>query len=104
MNDLRIYADFNNLDDENRLKLTCAGTQADLERLGIHLQEGMTLTFYMDDADDEGRTDDILVEGVVHYNTQKKCWVAEAKWNALRNASDEAESADNPHPQMSPGL
>jgi hypothetical protein len=104
MDNPRIYADFNNLDDENRLRLTCAGTQADLVRFGIQLQGGMTLTFYMDDADDDGRPDDILVEGVVHYNTQEKCWVAEAKWDALRNASDEAESVEKPRPIISLGL
>ena len=104
MGDPRIYADFNKLDDDNRLKLTCAGTYADLLRFGIQLQEGMTLTFYMDDADDEGRPDDILLEGVVHYNTQEKCWVAEANWEALRNASDKAEPVENSRPQISLGL
>jgi hypothetical protein len=99
----RIYADFNNLDDKNRIKLTLVGTQADLARFGIQLQEGMTLTFYMDDADDEGRPDDILVEGVVYYNNQEKCWVAEAKWDALRNASDKAEPVEKPRPHVSLG-
>ena len=36
----RVYADFQNLDDENRLRLTCAGTRQDLERHAIELREG----------------------------------------------------------------
>ena len=38
----RVYADFQNLDDANRLRLTCAGTAQDLERLGLRLTEGLT--------------------------------------------------------------
>ena len=48
----RVYADFQNLDDQNRLRLTCPGTLQDLKREGIQLREGMALTLYTDDADD----------------------------------------------------
>ena len=51
----RVYADFQNLDDANRLLLTCAGTLQDLQRQEIQLQEGLLLTFYSDDADDQGQ-------------------------------------------------
>ena len=37
----RVYADFQNLDDQNRLRLTCPGTLQDLKREGIQLREGM---------------------------------------------------------------
>ena len=37
----RVYADFHNLDDQNRIRLTCAGTKDDLARLGIDLKDGM---------------------------------------------------------------
>jgi hypothetical protein len=87
----RIYADFNNLDDLNRLRLTCAGTAADLSRYGIELREGLTLTFYMDDAGDEGEPDELLVEGVVHHDAVEKVWVASVDWSAVRHASDEKE-------------
>jgi len=95
----RIYADFNKLDGPNRLILTCLGTHADLARYGLQLREGMPLTFYMDDADDQGRPDEIVVEGVVHYNAEEKYWVAEVNWDTLHNASDEAVSAGRSHPQ-----
>jgi hypothetical protein len=84
----RIYADFQNLDDENRLRLTAAGTRLDLERQGIELREGLLLTLYTDDADDHGQPDELMADGVVHFNNEENCWVAAIDWHALRHASD----------------
>jgi len=89
MSTSRIYADFHNLDDSNRLRLTCVGTSEDLARQGIELQEGLRLTFYMDDANDSGKPDDLLAEGVTHYDPAEQCWVAAVDWPTLRHASDE---------------
>jgi hypothetical protein len=86
----RVYADFQNLDDANRLRLTCAGTKQDLQRLGITLREGLMLTLYADDADDAGQTDELLADGVVQYDEGAKCWVAAIDWSALYHASDRA--------------
>jgi hypothetical protein len=89
MRNPRIYADFHNLDEFNRLKLTCAGTRDDLARLGVRLKEGLALTLYTDDADDEGRSDELRVDGIVRYNNEEDCWTAEVDWKALRHASEE---------------
>ncbi len=59
MNIPQVYADFQKLDDDNRLILTCRGTPQDLQRFGIQLRDGLRLTFYTDDADDEGRSDEL---------------------------------------------
>src|SRR5437868_6991269 len=83
----RVYADFQNLDDENRLRLTCAGTQRDMEKQGVKLQEGMALTLYTDDATDDGQPEQLEAQGVVHFNPQEKCWVAAIDWNAVHHAS-----------------
>jgi hypothetical protein len=85
----RIYADFQNLDDSNRLRLTSAGTLQDLKREGIQLEEGLVLTLYSDDADDQDQPDELRAEGVVHYDAEGQCWVATIDWAALRHASDE---------------
>ena len=85
----RVYADFQNLDDENRLRLTCAGTRRDLERQALELREGMALTLYTDDAMDDGRSDQLLADAVVHFNETENCWVAAVDWQALRHASEE---------------
>ncbi len=89
MNHPRIYADFQNTDDENRLRLTCAGTRDDLRRLGLELARGLVLTFYSDDADDQGRPDELRAEGMVDYDEDQGCWVASIDWGAIRHASDE---------------
>ena len=85
-----VYADFQNLDDANRLRLTCAGTLRDLERQGIRLREGLVLIFYTDDADDCDRPDELWAEGVVHYDDEQRCWVASIDWGDLHHASDDA--------------
>jgi hypothetical protein len=96
----RVYADFQNLDDFNRLKLTCAGTLDDLTRQGIQLHEGLVLTLYTDDADDQGQPDELRAQGVVHYNPDEHCWVAAIDWTALRHASDETHT--DPHRDRAP--
>lgn len=88
----RVYADFQNLDDENCLRLTCAGTRRDLERQALELREGMALTLYTDDATDDGQSDELLAAGVVHFNQADNCWVAAIDWQAIRHASAEGKS------------
>lgn len=90
-----VYADLQNLDGSNRPRLTCAGTLDDLARQHIQLQQGLRLTLYMDDADDEGRPDNLLVEGTVQFNSEEDCWVAALDWSALRHASDELPDTQN---------
>ncbi len=97
MSEPRIYADFQKLDDDNRLKLTCRGTLHDVQRFGVQLHEGLRLTFYTDDADDEGRPDNLLIDGVVQFNAEERCWVAAVDWTKLRHTSQEqAEAKDGP--------
>ncbi len=85
----RVYADFQNLDDSSRLRLTSAGTTRDLERSGLRLREGLVLTLSTDDEDDAGNPDGLRAEGVVHYDREGRCWVASIDWDALRHASDD---------------
>jgi len=83
-----VYADFQDRDDDNRLRLTCAGTRRELERQRIELREGLPLTLYTDDATDEGQPDKLLADGIVQYNEAEKCWVAGIDWKALRHESN----------------
>src|SRR5438445_8803856 len=85
----KVYADFQNLDDLNRLRLTAAGTLRDLERQGIQLHEGLLLTLYTNDEDDQGQPDELRVEGVAYYDAEGQCWVATIDSGAIRHASDE---------------
>ena len=92
----KVYADFQNIDEANRLRLTCAGTLQDLAHHGIQLHEGLVLTFYSDDADDHGQPDALHVEGVVHYDPDGQCWVAIIDWAAIRHASEEGAKGVKP--------
>ena len=92
----RVYADFQNIDDAHRLRLTCAGTLQDLAHHGLQLHEGLVLTFYSDDADDHGQPDELRTEGVVHYDPAGQCWVATIDWTAIRHASEEGAKGVKP--------
>jgi hypothetical protein len=87
----RIYADFMKWDGDGTsrwLILTCRGTFEDLSRLGLQLTEGMVATFYMDDADDTGNSDDLEADGVVHFDATNNHWVAIIDWKLIQHASD----------------
>jgi hypothetical protein len=74
------------------LLLICHGTIKDLEKHGIVLQEGLALTFYMDEGDESGNRDDLLVDGIVKYNEVLKCWVADIDENTFRHISEVKDS------------
>ena len=84
----RVYADFQNLDEANRLRLTCAGTLQELTHHGLQWHDGLVLTFYSDDADEHGQPDELRVAGVVHYDPAGQYWVATIDWGAIRHASE----------------
>jgi hypothetical protein len=86
--EIKIYADFQKADDEGRLILTCLGTLKDLNRYGVQLSEGLRLTFYSDDADENGNSDDLIVEGITHYDKASEQWTAIIDWNAIKHTSD----------------
>ncbi len=82
-----IYADFMKSDFENRLVLVCRGTFDDLAEYNIAFEEGMKLTFYSDDADNEGNRDDLVFEGKVEYDKQNERWTARINWDEIKNIS-----------------
>jgi hypothetical protein len=92
----RIYADFNNTDPQNRVRLTCVGTEEDLARQGVRFREGLQLILYSDDLDDAGHPDDLLADGVVTYSKEEKCWVAAIDWTAIRHALGDAGNRSAP--------
>ena len=87
-NQSRIYVDFMKTDAHGRLRLICIGTKQDLAKHGITLAEGMRLRVYSDDADERGRRDDLLAEGVVHYDAEADEWVLALDPGSLRHESE----------------
>lgn len=71
----RIFADFQNADAQGRLRLNCIGTVEDLARQRIALRDGQWLTLY---------SEELVVDGQVHYSTEENLWVAVIDWNAIR--------------------
>ena len=90
----RVYVDFMNtdgrrhVDGRRRVLLNTAGTKEDLARHGIELREGLKLLLYSDDADTRGKSDPLLVEGTVTFDSDRDRWVAVIDWDALRHESD----------------
>jgi len=75
------YTDLQNLDDSNRLRLTCEETAQDLERSGLPLGAGLLLTFYTVNKNEAECPDELRAEGGVYYDDQQ-CWVAVIDWGA----------------------
>lgn len=88
LNKIKIYVDFQKADDEGRLILTCSGTWKDLNQYGIQLSEGLKLTFYSDDADEDGNSDNLIVDGIAHYDKASEQWTAIIDWTAIKHESD----------------
>jgi hypothetical protein len=68
------------------------GTKQDVILNDIKLEEGLRLGFYCDDADNEGRPDNLLFEGTVHFDSDKGQWYAIIDENSYQHESD----LDNP--------
>ena len=75
MNKPKIFADFHNADAKGRVRLNCAGTDVDLKRQKIVLQDGQSFIIY---------SEELEVEGVVHYSEEEKLWTAVIDWNAIQ--------------------
>jgi hypothetical protein len=68
------------------VSLGCMGTQADIRRQGLALREGMTVRFFEDDRDADGRLDPIVADGTVRRDPGTGRW--EAVVGEVRLASD----------------
>jgi hypothetical protein len=83
-----VWVDFMRVDWERRVKLDLPGTRRDLERWGIELADGLRLVLYTEDADAEGRVDDLVTVGTVRYDSDEDQWTAEIDWVALVHVSE----------------
>ena len=78
-NRLRVFADFNNADEQDCLRLNCIGTIDDLASQNIELKDGQSLTFY---------SEDLEVDGIVKYSEEENIWVAIIDWNNIKEKAD----------------
>lgn len=75
MNKPRVFADFHNADAKGRVRLNCAGTEADIKRQKIVLQDGQPLIIY---------SEELETAGVVHYSEEEKLWTAVIDWSSIQ--------------------
>ena len=75
MNKPKVFADFHNADAKGRVRLNCAGTEADIKRQKIVLQNGQPLIIY---------SEELEAVGVVHYSKEEKLWTAVIDWSAIQ--------------------
>lgn len=65
------------------------GSFKDLEEEKITPVEGMTLPFYSGDADENGKEDNLIFEGVIHFDKQTGRRSAVIDEKSYRHESDE---------------
>lgn len=76
-----IYADFNNADQQGRLRLNCVGTIRDLGRLGLQLQNGLGVLVH---------DEELEADALVGYSSDEHIWVATIDWDAIRQFAGSA--------------
>jgi hypothetical protein len=64
------------------------GTTQDVMINDVKLEEGMRMGFYCEDADDDGKEDDLIFEGTVGYDPERQQWYAVIDESSYRHASD----------------
>ena len=74
---LRIYADFNNTGEDDRVRLNTVGSLRDLRALEGQLADGLRVILYM--------TDEFEVEGTLVFDT---IWNGIPDWSTIKYADD----------------
>ncbi|WP_031497552.1 hypothetical protein [Bryobacter aggregatus] len=69
--------------------LESVGTVRDIERTGLKLVEGKRVAFYDFDGTDKRDDDNLLFEGVIHFDMVRGKWYALIDWGSFRHESDE---------------
>ena len=101
MNHLKVRADFNGLFGDI-LCLSHEDTCLDENGTALHLREGLTLTAYDEDADENGNRDDLLAHGVVEpapawLQCNGSKWVLRIDEHGVFHESDVRESSPSEH-------
>jgi hypothetical protein len=84
MNYPKVFADFQNADEQVRLRLNCIGTIKDLSRQGTQLIPGEKLLIY---------SEELEADAVIECSEQEKIWVAEIDWEQIREVTEVSTSS-----------
>jgi hypothetical protein len=84
MNYPKVFADFQNADEQGRLRLNCIGTIEDLSRQGTQLIPGNRLLIY---------SEELEADAVIEYSDQERIWVAAIDWEQIREVTEVSTSS-----------
>jgi len=76
-----LTVDFNNADESGRLRLNLVGTLSDIARLGIGLENGLSVIVH---------DEELEADGEVVYSEDERIWVAKTDWDAIRRVAHSA--------------
>ena|SRR6266545_3221859 len=82
-----VWADFQGRDWKDRVRLDLPGTQRDLAEHGAELTAGLRVVLFDEDADTEGKVDDLVVVGEIEFDEGERRWVARVDWAQVTHVS-----------------
>ena len=89
----RLYVDFNELLAPDLVLLSQHDTKRDTNGNMVHLHEGLAVSIFSDDADANGKPDNLVASGIVERNSNEG-WAKHVKWccrisaEGIRHESD----------------
>ena len=84
-----LYADFQNVDADGRIRMNSVGTSEDLARLRLTLSNGLAVELYTDDGDsDRG----LIIPATIEFNEGERIWAAAVDWSQLVRGGHESVS------------
>jgi hypothetical protein len=97
MNEPRMYVDFNEMPAATEVLLSKSDSKVDSSGKTIHFVDGMPVSVYMDDEDENGKPDNLIAEGIARRNHHGG-WTAAARWLlVIDERGIRHESEERPH-------
>ncbi|MBR6770549.1 MAG: hypothetical protein IKM28_04815 [Lachnospiraceae bacterium] len=97
MDKARIYVDFNELVDDNIVLLSKSDTKIDSKGNIVTFYEGMPISVYSDDIDENGEIDNLIAEGIARKQNLggnwQEMWCCHMEPNSIMHESDKIKKA-----------
>ena len=97
MDKARIYVDFNELVDDNIVLLSKSDTKIDSKGNIVTFYEGMPISVYSDDIDENGEIDNLIAEGIARKQNLggnwQEMWCCHMEPNSMMHESDKIKKA-----------
>lgn len=80
MSQPRIPVDFNEMLEPDLVLLSQTDFRTDSAGKTVHLSEGLLVYLYESDVNDDGRSDNLIAQGIVEKRPEDTPWGKAAKW------------------------